>query len=195
MTRLLAAGFALAANLGAVSAQDAMVEEMTLGDPAAPVTVMEYASLRCLQCGALRETSMGRLRVDDIDTGKVYFVYREVFSDRDALWAGLVARCGWADRYFVIADVLYGKRDEWAVLRAPEETVNNLRRFAQPFGLSDGEFNACMSDRPMAEALVATFQRNAEADGINGELTFLVNGAKHGNLPYEDLTALIDAQL
>ena len=49
----------------------------------------------------------GKFKENYIDTGKVKFVYREVYFDRFGLWAGMLARCGGGMRYFGIADILY----------------------------------------------------------------------------------------
>jgi protein-disulfide isomerase len=180
--------------VGAATAQS-NVEEMTLGDPDAPVTVVEYASFTCPHCRNFHETSFERLKTDYVDTGKVRFVYREVYFDRFGLWAGMVARCGGPERYFGLVDLLYEKQDEWARGGEPVEIADNLRRIGRSAGIGDEQLNACLEDGDMAQALVADFQRNAEADGIDSTPSFVINGEKVTNRPYEDLAAMIDAQL
>jgi protein-disulfide isomerase len=180
--------------VGAATAQS-NVEEMTLGDPDAPVTVVEYASFTCPHCRNFHETSFERLKADYVDTGKVRFVYREVYFDRFGLWAGMVARCGGPERYFGIVDLLYEKQDEWARGGEPVEIADNLRRIGRSAGIGDEQLKACLEDGDMAQALVAEFQRNAEADGIDSTPSFVINGEKVTNQPYEDLAALIDAQI
>jgi protein-disulfide isomerase len=197
MTRTFtAAAFALATMLGAATAQDAsQVEEMSLGDPAAPVTVVEYASFTCPHCRNFHETSFERLKADYIDTGKVHFVYREVYFDRFGLWAGMVARCGGPDRYFGMVDLLYEKQGEWASGGEPVEIAENLRRIGRSAGIGEDQLTACLEDGDMAQALVAEFQRNAEADDIDSTPSFIIDGKKYSNRPYEDLSALIDEQI
>jgi protein-disulfide isomerase len=195
MTRIFtAAAFALAMLVGAATAQS-NVEEMTLGNADAPVTVIEYASFTCPHCRNFHETSFDRLKADYVDTGKVRFVYREVYFDRFGLWAGMVARCGGPERYFGLVDLLYEKQDEWARGGEPVEIADNLRRIGRSAGIGDEQLNACLEDGDMAQALVAEFQRNAEADGIDSTPSFVINGEKVTNRPYEDLAAMIDAQL
>jgi protein-disulfide isomerase len=197
MTRMItAAAFALATMLGTATAQDAStVEEMTLGDPGAPVTVVEYASFTCPHCKNFHETGFEQLKADYIDTGKVHFIYREVYFDRFGLWAGMVARCGGPERYFGIVDLLYEKQDEWVSGGEPVEIADNLRRIGRSAGIGDEQLTACLEDGDMAQALVADFQRNAEADGIDSTPSFVINGRKHANQPYADLAAAIDSQL
>ena len=43
-----------------------------------------------------------------------------------------------------------------------------------------------MQDRATAEALVAEYQKNAAADGVDATPTFLINGKKEGNMSYEE---------
>jgi len=44
-------------------------------------------------------------------------------------------------------------------------------------------------------ALVSWYQANAEADGINSTPSFVINGEKHQNMSYADMSALIDGLL
>ena len=77
--------------IGAAFAQDAsdidtsMIKDMTLGNPDADVTVIEYASFTCPHCAAFHADAFKKLKADYIDTGKINFVYREVFFDRFGL--------------------------------------------------------------------------------------------------------------
>lgn len=198
MTRFLtAAAFAFAAMLGTATAQDASnVEEMTLGDPGAPVTVIEYASFTCPHCKNFHETNFDRLKEEYIDTGKVHFVYREVYFDRFGLWAGMVARCGGAEKYFPIVDMIYEKQSDWiAGGQDPAQIAENLRRLGRTAGLSDEQLEACLNDGDAAQALVAEYQRNAEADGIDSTPSFVIGGETYSNRPYDDLAAVIDEQI
>src|SRR5258705_399617 len=51
--------------------------DRTLGKPGAPVTVIEYASLGCPICGAFHQKVFPQFRKAYIDTGKVFYIYRE----------------------------------------------------------------------------------------------------------------------
>jgi protein-disulfide isomerase len=196
MTRILtAAAFALTALIGVASAQESsQVEEMALGDPDAPVTVVEYASFTCPHCANFHETNFARMRDEYIDTGKVRWVYREVYFDRFGLWAALVARCGGEDSYFGMVDLLYEKQGEWTQ-GEPGEIAENLRRLGRSAGLGEDELNACLEDGDKLQALVAEYQRNAEADDISSTPSFVIGGETYSNRPFEDLAALIDEQL
>ena len=70
------------------------IVEMVQGAEDAPVEIIEYASYTCPHCANFHQGAYKQLKKDFIDTGKVKFIYREVYFDRYGLWASMVARCG-----------------------------------------------------------------------------------------------------
>lgn len=197
MTRFFtAAAFALTALVGMATAQDApKIEDMVLGSADAPVTVTEYASFTCPHCANFHKENFGRLRSEYVDSGKVRWVYREVYFDRFGLWAAMVARCAGPERYFGVVDMLYQKQGEWAKGDDPATIADNLRRLGLSAGIDGAALDACLQDGDMAQALVAEYQKNAEADGINSTPSFVIGGTTYNNRPYNDLAALIDAEI
>ena len=169
--------------------------EMTMGAEDAPVEMIEYASFTCPHCATFHEEVWPRLKADYIDTGKVRFIYREVYFDRPGLWASMIARCGGEARFFGITEILYERQGEWAAGGDPAVIAANLERIGKSAGLSDEDISACLSDGEMAEALVGWFRTNAEADDITGTPSFVIDGEKVSNRSYDDLRALLDAKL
>ncbi len=188
-------------DLGAVNAQEAadvdtsMVAEMSLGNPDAPVTVIEYASFTCPHCGSFHANEFKRMKAEYIDTGMINFIYREVYFDRFGLWAGMVARCGGEERYFGIVDLLYENQRDWTASGDPAQIAGNLRRIGRAAGLGEEEVNACLSDADMAQAMVAVYQENATADDVSSTPSFLVNGEKVAGNNYPEVKRLIDEAL
>lgn len=172
-----------------------MVRDMVMGKEDAPVTVIEYASFTCPHCRAFHDTVFPDLKADYIDTGKVKFIYREVYFDRFGLWAGMLARCGGPERYFGFADALYETQTEWTKGGDPAEIADNLKKLGRTAGLTDEQVTACLSDQKMAEALVKVFQDNAEKDGINSTPSFIINGTKYSNMPYDEFKGILDKDL
>lgn len=170
------------------------VEEMQLGNPDADVTVVEYASFTCPHCRTFHDTVFDELKENYIDTGKINFVYREVYFDRYGLWAAMVARCGGADRYFGIADLIYEQQEEW-VQGEPAEIVANLRRIGKTAGLDDDQLDTCLGDAEKAQALVETYQANAEADEITSTPSFVIDGTKYSNMSYDEFSSILDEKL
>ena len=171
------------------------VKDFTLGSPDAPVKIVEYASFTCPHCATFHTDVFKRLKADYIDTGKVEFTYREVYFDRYGLWAAMVARCGGDMRYFGISDILFETQSDWAGSQDPNVVVENLKKIGRTAGMDDATLDACMKDGAMAEALVARFETNMKADGVEGTPTLFINGVKHSNMGYDELKAIIDAEL
>lgn len=179
-------------------AQDAELPEVTelvLGNPEASVTVIEYASYTCPHCATFHDAVFKPLKRDYIDTGKIRFIYREVFFDRYGLWAAMVARCGGEMRYFGIQEMLYKGQREWAASDNPNEVVENLRRIGRAAGLDNDQLDACLADGAKAQAMVEKFQKDSEADNITATPSLVINGTKHSNMSFAELSRLIDAEL
>lgn len=176
------------------AAADVEVVEMSLGNPDAEVQVIEYASFTCPHCATFHDTVYPELKADYIDTGRIEFVYREVYFDRYGLWAGMVARCGGEDRYFAIADLIYERQRDWSQ-GEPVQVAENLRRIGKTAGLTDDQLDACLSDGAKAEALVAEFERNAAADDITSTPSFVIDGELFSNMSYDEFRGILDDRL
>ncbi len=189
------AGFASATLLPATAMAEPVLGDMVLGDAAAPVTVIEYASFTCPHCAAFHVDTWPQFKAEYVDTGKVGFILREVYFDREGLWASMAARCGGAGAFYPMADQLMKKQRLWAKA-ARDNNRDEIRKIGRLNGLSTAQLDACFSDQEYTRALVEAYQSNAAADGVNSTPTFIINGAKHeGNMPFDQLAALVDAAL
>jgi protein-disulfide isomerase len=192
-------GVANAQDAAAPAAADEMlpaVPDMVMGAADAPVTVVEYASFTCPHCGNFHRTVFEEFKKNYIDTGKVRFVYREVYFDKFGLWAAMIARCGGEMKYFGISDLLYDTQAEW-IGDAQEATIaDNLRKTGLKAGIGQEQLDACLNDQTMAKAMVANFQKTSTEDGVESTPTFIIDGEKHaGDMTYEDFAKLLDAAL
>lgn len=185
---------------GAALAQEAeidisSIQEMVQGDPDAPVEVIEYASYTCPHCANFSATTYPQIKADYVDTGKVRFIYREVYFDRFSLWASMVARCGGAERFFGISDLIFERQRDWTQ-GDPATIAENLRRIGRTAGLNDEQLDACLTDADQAQSLVAWYEQNAQEHDIQATPTFIINGESYrGNMSYQQMSGLIDAAL
>jgi protein-disulfide isomerase len=170
------------------------VLEMVMGDPDAPVEVIEYASFTCPHCATFHRTTLPQIKANYIDTGKVRWIYREVYFDRFGLWAGMVARCAGPDRYFGLVALTYQRQAEWTQ-GPPGQVADNLRNIGRVAGLSNDQLDTCLSDAAMAEAMIATYESNMEIHDIPGTPHFVVDGDMQPNMSYADFAALLDERL
>ena len=191
MTALMA--FSLAACNGAkTGGAGALPDDMSMGDPKAPVTVIEYASVGCPVCGRWQAEVYPAFKAKYIDTGKVHYVFREMLvggGSEVAVASGgfLLARCAGKDKYFAVNDAVFASQP--GVFEAPRETLLSI---AKSMGMTEDQFNKCVSDEPALLALNKRVETNAK-QGVNSTPTFVVNGKQleAGYTPLEALDAAI----
>ena len=170
------------------------IVDMQIGNADAPVTVIEYASYTCPHCGRFHEGPFKQLKADYIDTGKINFIYREVYFDRYGLWASAIARCAGPDKFFGLTDLIYASQSEWTRAGGgdPSAIVDELRKIGRLAGLGSEQIEACLQDGEKLQSLVGWYQENAEADGIDSTPSFVINGKKYGNMAYDQLRTILD---
>ena len=188
--------FAAEAQEGSAEIDRSLVQEMVLGSDDAPLTVIEYASSTCPHCRTFHEETFKEFKANYIDTGKVRFMFREVYFDRYGLWAGLVARCGGPERFFGIMDLIFARQPEWTRGNSESEIAGNLARIGRSAGLTDDEVETCMRNQALARAMVAVYQENVEEHGIRSTPSFIIDGELiTGAMAYDEFAAIIDSKL
>lgn len=192
---LLSAAAAVMMTLTMASAQESEIPDMIQGDADAKVEIIEYASYTCPHCASFHAGPYKDLKKDYIETGKVKFIYREVYFDRFGLWASMIARCAGPDRFFGMTDLLYKEQSLWSRAGDPAAIVAELRKIGLKGGLDNDALDACLEDADNAQALVAWYQENAERDNIRSTPSFLINGEPYSNMNYPDFSAIIDERL
>ena len=187
----VAAGFALALagcgpKGGAVTADD-----MSLGNPKAAVTVIEYASVSCTHCAAWNRDVWPTFKTKYVDSGKVNYVFREFITPPPQLAAAgfLLARCAGKDKYFGLLDQVFRAQDE--IFRTGDIRASLVAIAAQA-GLSEQQFTACVSDENALNALQSRVEKYTKESQITGTPTFVVNGTK---LDGEQTMAQLDAAI
>jgi protein-disulfide isomerase len=152
-------------------------DDMSLGDPKAPLKVIEYASVACPVCGRWYREVYPAFKAKYIDSGKVYYTYREMLvgdaNEESIAAAGfLLARCAGRDKYFSVVDAIF--KSQIDIYNDPK---GGLLKIAQANGLNETQFDACTNDAAALQALNARVQTYAKTDGVNSTPTFVINGA------------------
>jgi protein-disulfide isomerase len=177
------------------------VLDMSVGNPDAPVTIVEYSSFTCPHCAAFNQGVYRQIYDSYVEPGTVRIVKREVYFDAFGLWAGMVARCAGPERYFGVVEMLYQTQREWsrpqpaAGQSEAEAVAEALRRIGRRAGMNDEEMNACLADREMATAMMEVYRTNAERDNVRATPTFVINGRTYSNMSFAEFeTAIANAQ-
>ncbi len=187
---------ALAASLAACGPKGTKVsaEDMTLGNPNAKVTVVEYASVACPHCAKWNEEVFPAFKAKYIDTGKVNYVAREALTGEPTLAnaGAMLARCAGKDKYFQVTDALYHAQASIFQTGAIRDELLTIARAA---GMSEDQFNSCLSDENAAKS-AQRLEKLMKDNDIKGTPTFVVNGKKvNGDEGGEATLAQLDAAI
>ena len=186
---------ASAQSADAETADKRSIEEMVIGDPDAPLTVIEYASFTCPHCASFHENTYGDLKKNYIDTGKINFVFREIYFDKYGIWASMIARCAGPKKFFGLTDMLLSSQRTWARAGDDLAIVNELSKIARLAGLEEEQIQSCLRDGDKIKALVAWYKDNATADGVRSTPSFMIDGQLHSNMDYNEFSKLLDEKL
>ena len=163
--------------------------DMTLGNPKAPNTIIEYASMTCSHCANFHNTVYSAFKAKYIDTGKVYFIFREYPLDPLATSAAMLARCVPKERFFPMIDLLFNHQDEWAFVQDPKTALINLVKQA---GISEADFTACLTNQKILDGVNWVKDRATKQFGVDATPTFFVNGTEHpGEFSMEELDKIL----
>lgn len=169
--------------------------EKTMGQPAAPVTVIEYASMTCSHCARFSTDTFPKFKAKYIDTGKVYFILREFPFDPRATAGFMLARCAGDDKYFAMVDVLFEQQKNWAFGEA-QTVLPGLQSIGKQAGLTVEKIDACLKDPEVFKGIGAVRQRAEDVFKVSGTPTFFINGKRAGGaLSIEELDQIIEPML
>ncbi|AUX70328.1 hypothetical protein CHX26_13205 [Porphyrobacter sp. HT-58-2] len=181
-----------------------------IGNPDAPLKLVEYASHTCGACANFAKTGKPVIKQKYVPTGVVSFEQREVFlNPYDVVIAGLT-QCGAKEQMQPLSDEVWQNLDQVftglqgnpaAVEAAGQLPINQrfavmaevtgLLEFFAARGLSADQGRACLSDAARIEALVKNTETMSKQDRITGTPTFFLNGQRMDGTAWE----LIEAQL
>ena len=166
--------------------------DMVKGNSDAKVTIVEYASFTCPYCATFHKEIFPQLKEQYIDTGKVKFIYREVYFDAPGLWGGLLARCVSPKKYFGVVDLLYKKQSKWASGSTEKEILNELFSIGRQIGMEDEQINKCMQNKEKSLKMIDAYLENSKIDKISSTPSLVINGKLLKPNNFDDLAAEID---
>jgi protein-disulfide isomerase len=147
-----------------------------LGDPDAPVKVVEYSSFDCPHCGVFYETVTPSL-VERARAGEISFTYVPLYGTggiRNGEGAARAAICaGQQDAFWPYHSALF----TWQSAYANQAfDGNRLETGAANLGLDVGAWNACLRSNETSQLLVAANAAANRLEGFTGTPTITVNG-------------------
>ena len=169
-----------------------------VGNPDAPIKLVEYGSVTCPACAAFSVEGSAPLHSGYVDTGRVSYEFRTVMihGPKD-LVISRILECAPVETVVPLAEQVWGN------LHTVDETFNaNLPAFEQAMampenqrfvamaqvsgltdffaarGISTEQTQACLADSAAVTALATKSQELSTRDGVEGTPTFFVNGNK-----------------
>lgn len=167
----------------------------TMGDPEAPVHIVEYGDFQCPYCVNFWKDTEPQLIEEYVSTGKVYFEYRSLgaFLGEESGWAAEGTYCaGDQNRFWEFHDVLYAN---WVGKNVGNYSRERLVEFAKTIDMDAVEFEACLREG-RHKATVEQDAADGLAAGVRATPTFFINGVKvEGAQPFEVFKELIEDAL
>ncbi len=172
-------------------------EDVILGDPNAPVTIIEYSDFQCPFCGRFYSQSEGQIKENYIKNGQVKFIYRHfAFLGPESRAAAEAVECAKDQgNFWQYHDQLFDEE-----IADGAEHNGNLNRelfmeLAEAADLDSAEFASCLDAGKYSEKVESDYA-GAQALGVRATPTIFVNGTKvEGALPFSYFQALIDSEL
>ncbi|MEM8725486.1 MAG: thioredoxin domain-containing protein [Pseudomonadota bacterium] len=164
-----------------------------IGNPEAPLKLVEYASHTCGACANFAVTGKPGVK-EYVETGVVSFEQREVFLNTFDVVIATLTQCGPKEQMQPLSDqvwqdlntVMSGIQSNPQAINAAGELEMNQRfvaigeatgliEFFAARGLSADQARTCLADSEKIEAMVETSTAKAEEDNVTGTPTFTLN--------------------
>ncbi|PCD04165.1 protein-disulfide isomerase [Sphingomonas spermidinifaciens] len=166
-----------------------------MGNPNAPVKLVEYGSRTCPACGAFAREGFEPL-TKLVETGKVSFEFRDfLIHGAPDVASGVLGRCGGPGTFFPLLEQMYANQaatlDKLQATPPEFQTrIQNLAPaqqvaafaeqagyidFVKQRGIPEAQARQCLADMNTIQKLVGVTEKATE---VQGTPTFLINGEK-----------------
>lgn len=195
---VLAAGAAASSSFLSPSAhaqqqENPLITPRIMGDPDAPVLIIEYSSLTCPHCARFHADALPKIKREYIETGKARFELRDFPLNQQAALATLMARCAPEDRYFALVDLLFAQLSTWS---RSQQIVTELAKLGGFAGMSKPDLEACFQNQELYSAIQTQRVVWNELHEIRATPTVFVNDTRfEGARPFEEYAEAIEAEL
>ena len=170
-----------------------------LGDPDAPVTLVEFGDYQCHFCNVFFHSTEDDILKNYVETGKGRMIFKDYnIIGPDSIKASHGAHCANDQGLFwEYHDILYsnwtGENNGWA-------SSENLTKFAQEIGLDMVKWSECVTNGPHSQTIL-TSNEDAKKLGITGTPAFFVIGPDgettrvFGAQPFEAFEKIFETEL
>ena len=166
-----------------------------MGNPEAPVKLVEYGSITCSHCAEFSETASEPLKNTYVKSGQVSWEFRPYMLFPTDPGVSMLLRCQGPSTFFHLADQLYADQANWVAklqsappaqleqvqqLPAEQRAVALVRltgvdQFFRQRGMPEARVNSCLADTAGLQRLAAITEAGNK-EGVTGTPTFFING-------------------
>lgn len=168
-----------------------------MGNPNAPVKLVEFSSMTCPHCAEFDETAATPLANTYVKTGQVSWEVRNYVRDAFDVAASLIARCNGEKGFFPMTSALFRDQKSWTakVQAAPQQQLESLQslppnqqflqmakiagfqQFAAARGVPEAKSTQCLADENAVNRLVQmTSDASTQFPDLPGTPSFILNG-------------------
>jgi len=166
-----------------------------LGDPSAPITMLEWGDYQCTFCYRFHQSSLNIILEEYIDSGKINLVFKDFpLNGPDSILGAEAAYCaGDQGKYWAFHNELYSN---WAGERTGWINYDSLNQFAKSVNLELDEFTTCLDEHKYKQK-VLELEKFGKELGIDATPSFLIFNDKkiikiRGNQPIDSFRQAID---
>ena len=150
-----------------------MANGTAMGDPEAPIKMVEYASYTCSHCGDYSHEIEPLIVENYVATGKVYVEYRSPFVSESTTEAVEAALCASDEnKFWEYHDALYYYQGQALTRALLDDIAKNLK-------LNISNFNACLDNGKYRDKVDQDFEAG-QADLIEATPTFIITYTVNG---------------
>ncbi|QKX01344.1 thioredoxin domain-containing protein [Wolbachia endosymbiont of Dipetalonema caudispina] len=163
-------------NIGEITPKELLLplfDDKLLGDPKAPILMIEYASLTCYHCYLFHKEVFPEVKKKYIDTGKMLYIFRHFPMDYRGLKAAMLSHCyKEAEDYFNFNKAVFNSIDSWNYSDFSDLTV--LQKVAALSNLKQDTFNQCINDKEIMDKVIGDKSLAINKLGITGTPIFFI---------------------
>lgn len=171
-----------------LSTEEALSERV-IGNSEAPITIIEYASLTCPHCANFHAKTLPRIKKEWIETGKAKMIFRDYPLDKYAASGAMIARCAPKDKYFIFLNAFYAQQKNWSSAPDPIKVLTQLAGLG---GMSKEDVDTCLANEALQDGILQMRLEGQMEYDINSTPSFVINGKKISNLPYDDFNDILE---
>lgn len=169
--------------------------DVLIGNPDAPVEIIEYASFTCGHCGTFARTVIPQLEDTYIKAGQVKLIIRSFLRNQLDMGMSMIASCGTREQNLALTKKFFNTQETWM---KSKELMNDLFKMAAEEGLTREAIQACFQDPALQKGLIKQNELAQSLYKVNSTPTLIVAGKTVENPNFANLkkaiAAVLDAQ-